>query len=90
MRDIEQIITSVERLCPGVEVRQLKVSHHRADDDGVWFFKFFKHPSHDLEVQIESPKGMCPFLVETDETPARIIAGSIEETIESLVRLLHR
>jgi hypothetical protein len=87
MRDIEQIIASVERLCPGVEVRQLKVSHPGADDDGVWFFK---HPSSDLEVQIESPKGMCPFLVETDETPARIIAGSIEETIESLVRLLHR
>jgi len=27
MRDIEQIVTSVERLCPGVEVRQLNVSH---------------------------------------------------------------
>ncbi len=86
MRDIEQIITSVERRCPGVEVRQLKVSHPGADDDGVWFFK---HPARDLEVQIESSKGMRPFLIETDETPARVIAGSIEETVEALVRLPH-
>ena len=83
--DIEQIITSVERLCPGVEVRQLKVSHSGADDDGVWFFK---HPSKSFEVQIESSKGMCPFLIETDETPARVIAGSVQETVEALVRLL--
>jgi hypothetical protein len=87
MRDIEQIITSVERLYPGVEVRQLKVSHPGVDDDGIWFFK---HPSSDLEIQIESSNGMCPFLIETDENPARIIAGTVEETVEALAGLLHR
>ena len=42
-----------------------------------------------FKVQIESPNGMCPFLVETDENGDRLTGRSVEETVEILTRLLH-
>jgi hypothetical protein len=46
-------------------------------------------PASEFQVQIESPKGMCPFLVETDENNDRLTGRSVEETVEILPRLLH-
>jgi hypothetical protein len=86
MRDIDQIIQSVMKTCPTVKVRQLEVSHPGADDDGVWFFKQF---GTEFEIQLESPKGMCPFLVETGENDAQLTANSTEEAVRTLVQLLH-
>jgi hypothetical protein len=34
---------------------------HPADDDGIWFFR-----NGDVEVQIESSTGNCPFLIESN------------------------
>jgi hypothetical protein len=86
MRDVDHIIQSTTRIYPAVKVRQLKVSHPRADDDGLWFFE---QPGSALEVQIESPKGMCPFLIETNQSDARVTTNSVEETVETLTKLLH-
>jgi len=86
MRDVEQIIEQVRELCPTVEVRQLKVLHPGADDDGLWYFS---QPKSAFEVQIESSDGMCPFLVETDETPDKVMANSIRDTVQTLAKLLH-
>jgi hypothetical protein len=68
MRDIDQVIQSMTKICPTVRVSKLGVSHPGADDDGIWFFK---QSGSDFEVQLESPTGMCPFLVETDENDGR-------------------
>lgn len=86
MRDIDRIIRLVGEKYPAVEVRQLKVLHPGADDDGLWFFR---HPKSRFEVQIESGNGMCPFLVETDETPDRRTTHSVAETVSALEVLLH-
>jgi hypothetical protein len=86
MRDIDQIIQSIMNKCPAMKVRQLIVSHPGADDDGLWFFKW---PGSEFEVQIESPQGMCPFLIETDEDVARFATKSVDETVEILTKLLH-
>jgi len=86
MRDIDQIIQSIKNICPTVNVRQLIVSHPGADDDGLWFFK---RPGSEFEVQIESSMGVCPFLIETDESDARLTAKSIDETVEIVAKLLH-
>ena len=86
MRDIDQIIQSMMKICPTVKVRQLEVSHPGADDDGIWFFK---QSGSEFEIQLESPKGMCPFLVETDENDVRLTAHSIDEVVRTLVKLLH-
>ena len=86
MRDIDQIIQSMMKICPTVKVRQHDVPHPGADDDGIWFFK---RPGSEFEIQLESPKGMCPFLVETDENDARLTTSSTEETVSILVQLLH-
>ena len=69
-----------------MKIRQLEVSHPGADDDGLWFFTW---PGSNFEVQIESPNGMCPFLIETDESDARFTSSSVEETVKMLVKLLH-
>lgn len=86
MRDIERIIGVMGEMYPAVEVRQLKVLHPGADDDGLWFFRQPKSP---FEVQIESTSGMCPFLIETDETPDRLTSNSVAETVQALAVLLH-
>lgn len=86
IRDVDIIIQSICNLCLGVNVRQLKVSHPGADDDGIWFFT---QPQSEFEVQIESPTGMCPFLIETDESDDQFTGGSIEETVQVLAELLH-
>ncbi len=86
MRDVEKIIELVRAIHPEVQVEQLKVSHPGADDDGLWFFS---QPESPFEVQIESSDGMCPFLTETNETDARFTTTSIEETVQTLLDLLH-
>jgi hypothetical protein len=86
MRDVDKIIELVREICPAVEVRQLKVLHPGADDDGLWFFN---QPESPFEVQIESAYGMCPFLIETYETPERFTANSVAETVQTLSALLH-
>jgi hypothetical protein len=62
-----------------VDVQQLRVSHPGADDDGLWYFG---QPASEFQVQIESPDGMCPFRVETDENDERLTGRSVEETVE--------
>ena len=84
--DIEQVIQRIISICPTIKIRQLEVLHPGADDDGLWFFTW---PGSNLQVQIESPNGMCPFLIETDESNRRFTSLSIEETVEILVGLLH-
>jgi hypothetical protein len=65
-----------------VRVRQLEASHPGADDDGLWFFQ---EPDSKLEVQIDRPTGMCPFLVEPNESETRLTV-----TTDSLVRKGYR
>jgi hypothetical protein len=86
MLDVERIIERVREICPAVTIHQLKVLHPGADDDGLWFFS---KPESSFEVQIESASGMCPFLIETDESGTRYTAGSVEEAVKTLSTLLH-
>lgn len=86
MRDVDTIIQLVRDICPALQVKQLRVLHPGSDDDGLWYFD---QPASEFQVQIESPKGMCPFLVETDENNERLIGRSVQETVEILTRLLH-
>jgi hypothetical protein len=85
MRDVDRIIQLVRDICPALEVKQLRVPHPGADDDGLWYFD---QPASEFQVQIESSEGMCPFLVETDENADRMTGRSVEETVEILT-LLH-
>jgi hypothetical protein len=85
MRDIDKIIELTRRLCPTVDVEQLQVSHP-GDDNGLWCFD---QPDSEYQVQVESSTGMCPFLIETDENAERFTTNSVEETVQTLLRLLH-
>jgi len=86
MRDIDKVIQRIMSVCPKAKVRQLKVRHPGADDDGLWFFE---QPASKFEVQLESTSGTCPFLIETDETKERVTTSSVDETVEVLTKLLH-
>jgi len=86
VRDVERIIKAIKEISPDLSVRQLTVSHPGADDDGLCFFE---QPNSEYEVQIESSTGMCPFLIETGESDARVEARSIEEAVATLAQLLH-
>jgi hypothetical protein len=84
-KDIEIIIERLRVACPAVEVEQLEVRHPSADDDGLWFFS---QPNCPFEAQLESPNGMCPFLIETEEHSKRVTANSVNETISVLTEYL--
>jgi hypothetical protein len=85
LRDIDQIIKLMRDRSSSVTVEQLQC-RHPTDDDGIWFFN---QPDSSFEVQLESSTGMCPFLVETDESDVRITTQSVSEAVEAVTELLH-
>ena len=62
-RDIDLHLGQLVATTPGIQTRQSKVIHPRADDDGLWFINIQDRAG---EVQIESRDGMCPFLIESN------------------------
>jgi len=78
MRDIDAIIRQLRLAQPNVRIEQLKVAHPGADDDGIWFFH---HPATDVEVQLESSTGNCPFLVESTDSTDRLQAGTVQQAV---------
>lgn len=57
------IISRIRDCFPEVVISQLQVKHPGADDEGLWFFNW---PGRNGEIQLESPFGMCPFIIEHD------------------------
>lgn len=86
VRDIDEIIRRVKIAVPVAVVEQLRVSHP-ADDDGIWYFSL---PQVDNDIQIESPNGACPFLVETDELRSNTArkAETVDAAVEMIVDFL--
>jgi len=81
--DVDEIIKCLSDVLPGVEVTQLKVAN-LADDDGLWFIKV---PGITGQVQIESSRSMCPFLIESDFEAKRYTGNTIEEVVAIVQRL---
>jgi hypothetical protein len=86
MRDIDQIVASVQQQIPEVIVSQLQ-KKFVGDDDGIWWFIL---PGVSQDIQLESPSGSCPFLVETDEQSSHEarIAQTVEQAVGMIVSFL--
>jgi len=84
MRDIDQVITALRRRHPDLNVKEPPTTH-AADDDEIWFIK---HPSTSVEVQLKSPNGNCPFMIESSLNPDRLHAASIGEAINMVSTML--
>lgn len=82
MRDIDAIIAQLHLTHPDISVAQLIILHPGADDDGLWFFH---HPATDIEVQLESSSGTCPFLFESSGSSDRLIVSSVEQAVSFIV-----
>ena len=82
MRDIDAIIARLRVAHPDISAEQLTVLHPGADDDGLWFFR---HPATDVEVQLESSTGICPFLFESSGSADRFTASTVEQAIAFVV-----
>ena len=82
MRDIDVIIAKLHLAHPEISAAQLTVLHPGADDDGLWFFR---HPATDVEVQLESSTGTCPFLFESSGSADRLTAGTVEQAVAFVV-----
>jgi len=83
-RDIDEIIIGVRTRFPEVTVFQLQVKFPGADDDGLWFFEL---PGIKKNIQIESPSGTCPFLIEHDDMKSASEAwraNSVGEAVEKI------
>jgi len=84
IRDIDKVILAVARSLPDVKCEQL-ITSHPADDNGAWFFDL-TGPLR--TVQVESPNGMCPFLVEDHGSDARQSCTTVDETVVAIVTCL--
>ena len=82
MRDIDAIISQLRRAHPDISAEQLAVMHPGVDDDGLWFFR---HPARDVEVQLESGTGNCPFLAESSASVDRLMADTVEQAVALVV-----
>ena len=82
MRDIDAIIAQLYRTHPNISAAQLTVLHPDGDDDGLWFFR---HPATDIEVQLESSSGSCPFLFESSGSSDRLTASNVEQAVAFVV-----
>jgi hypothetical protein len=82
MRDIDSIISQLRLAHPDISAEQLAVTHPGIDDDGLWFFR---HPASDVELQLESGTGNCPFLVESSASVDRLTADTLEQAVASVV-----
>lgn len=78
--DLREIIQRVAAARPDVEWWQVWVSHP-ADDDGLWAFQ--RRGEQYPDVQIESSRGVCPFLVEGGDNIRR--TGATPEEVASIV-----
>ena len=85
MRDIDSIIEAIRNEYPNLLTQQLQVTWP-ADDDGLWFFKQTDSP---CEVQLESPEGSFPFLVESNEHGERQHVQTVSQAVELIKRWLH-
>jgi hypothetical protein len=68
----------VRQIFPEVIVDQLK-GIHPADDDGLWYFHLPENPKDDI--QIESPYGNSPFLIEDMMSDDRKTGESFEQVV---------
>lgn len=68
----------MRQIFPEVIVDQLKVTHP-ADDDGLWYFHLPENPKDDI--QIESPDGNCPFLIENMRDDNRKSGENVEQVV---------
>ena len=82
MRDIDAIIAQLHLTHSDISAAQLTVLHPGADDDGLWFFR---HPATDIEVQLESSTGACPFLFESSGSSDRLTASSVDQAVAFVV-----
>jgi len=84
MRDIDQVIAALRRRHPDLRVEQ-RPGAYAAVDEGIWFINL---PSTSFEVQVESPTGTCPFLLESSLSPERLHAATIGEAINMVSTML--
>jgi hypothetical protein len=82
VRDIDAIIAQLRLSHPDISAAQLTVTHSGPDDDGLWFFSL---SSTDIEVQLESSTGACPFLFESTGSADRLTADSIDQAVAFVV-----
>lgn len=82
-RDIDQLIGHLRTQLPAIEWHQLEVKHPGVDDDGLWFFKLGSR-----QVQVESPNGCCPFLVEAEHTTERYTGHTVPEVLVKVAEWL--
>jgi hypothetical protein len=89
MRDIDLICERLGQLFPGIQIHQL-VTTHPGDDNGLWYVHY---ANRDETLQMESPTGNCPFLIEFDTsatTSDRFVAESTDQALDFLSRQITR
>lgn len=82
MRDIDSVIRHLRQSHPDLLAEQLRVSHPGADDDGLWFFR---HPASSVEIQLESPTGNVPFLVENSASSERHSVDTVQAAVTCVI-----
>ena len=82
-KDIEQLTDALRRAYPEITIEQLRAAQPGADD-GLWSVN---HPRAFTEVQVESPTGDVPFVIESDLAPP-MLARAVDDAVRIVTERL--
>ncbi|HLP30486.1 MAG TPA: hypothetical protein VK150_03930 [Geothrix sp.] len=85
MRDIAKIIRRTHAKNASIEVEIVRVP--QAGQAHRVFWRFTRPPDSRV-IQVESPDGMCPFILGSSQGDARLVGTSIPEVVEIICSLL--
>jgi hypothetical protein len=85
MRDIAKIVRRMHAASFSLKGEPLRVTLPGANDQLVW--KFHQPPNTQV-IRLESPDGMCPFLIESGPNNPRFVGTSVREVTDILCQLL--
>ena len=81
-RDIDQLTDALRRQYPEITVEPPRSTDGAEEEESVWQVR---HPAALTDVQVGSPTGNAPFLVQSDLAPP-----TVARTVEQAVRLVRQ
>lgn len=86
MRDIAKIIRRMHARCSTLDVEIVRVPG--AGSARQVFWRFTRPPEAQV-IQVESPDGMCPFLVGSNQGGPPLVGTSVHEVVDIICGMLN-
>ncbi|MFC1587805.1 hypothetical protein ACFL54_05815 [Planctomycetota bacterium] len=83
--DIGDVISKIQEEQPAIICEHRNIKQSGYDDDNIWTFRL---PGQKDMVQIESPNGNPPFVVDSEKYSRQVICHTVDGTVSTIIRWL--